>query len=44
VTSDFIPVTSRSATSIVADPLAEMTRGLERGRARLGVSSVQTSA
>ena len=43
VTSDFIQVTARSATPMVTEPLAEMTRRLERGRARIGVSSTPTS-
>jgi hypothetical protein len=29
---------------VVSDPLAEMTRGLERGRAAIGVARTQTSA
>jgi hypothetical protein len=44
VTSDFTPVASPTGRPLVLDPLAEMTRGLERGRAAIGVSQARTSA
>jgi hypothetical protein len=37
VTAEFVPASSRSAGPIMVDPLSEMTRGYERGRARMGV-------
>jgi hypothetical protein len=42
VTAEFISGSSRNAGSVVTDPLSEMTRGFERGRARLGISAAHT--
>ncbi len=38
VTADFLPTRSRKTALTATDSLPEMTRSLERGRARLGVN------
>lgn len=44
VTSDFVPTNSRNSRPMATDPLSEMTRRYERGRAWLGVTNTQTRA
>ena len=43
VTSDFTTTTLNNSTPVVIDSLSEMTRRLERGRARIGATHRHTS-